>query len=166
MTRYAENTSVASDRSRAEIEKTLERYGARKFMYGWEEDRAMIAFEMEGRRIRFILLMPDKDDELFTRTATGLQRNNTSAREAYEQATRQRWRALALVIKAKLEAVESHISTLEDEFMAHIQLPNGETVGEWMKPQIEKAYRTGDMPSLLPGGASQPLLLPPASDKR
>jgi hypothetical protein len=23
-------------------------------------------------------------------------------------------------------------------------------VGQWMRPQIERAYRTGDMPALLP----------------
>jgi hypothetical protein len=29
--------------------------------------------------------------------------------------------------------------------------PNGQTVGEWLKPQIEEAYANGRMPSLLPG---------------
>ena len=46
MTRYAEKTSVASDRSRAEIEKTLVRYGADQFMYGWQEDKAVVGFRM------------------------------------------------------------------------------------------------------------------------
>lgn len=58
--------------------------------------------------------------------------------------------ALALVVKAKLEAVESGISTFEQEFMAHIVLPNGQTTGQWMIPQIEAAYKTGTMPALLP----------------
>ena len=35
MSRYAEQTSVAAERSRAEIEGTLTRYGATAFMYGW-----------------------------------------------------------------------------------------------------------------------------------
>jgi hypothetical protein len=34
MARYASNTDVPSDRSRAEIERTLVRYGADEFMYG------------------------------------------------------------------------------------------------------------------------------------
>ena len=60
------------------------------------------------------------------------------------------WRALNLVIKAKLEAVECGISVFEDEFMASIVLPSGDTVGDFMKPQIEQAYISRTMPSLLP----------------
>jgi hypothetical protein len=67
-----------------------------------------------------------------------------------EQAVRQRWRALALVIKAKLEAFESGIETFEQAFLANILLPDGQTVGQWMVPQVEQAYLTGTMPGLLP----------------
>lgn len=61
---------------------------------------------------------------------------------------------LALVIKAKLEAVAAGITSFEDEFLAHIMLPSGGTVGEWARPQLEVAYSTGAMPALLPGGRS------------
>jgi hypothetical protein len=54
-----------------------------------------------------------------------------------------------LVIKAKLEAVAAEISTVEDEFLAHTVLPSGETVGEWVKPQVEQAYLSGAMPTQL-----------------
>lgn len=37
MSRYAQNTSVPMDRSRAEAEKTLIRYGANGFAYAWEQ---------------------------------------------------------------------------------------------------------------------------------
>lgn len=151
MTRYAEKTSVASERSRAEIEKTLSRYGASGFMYGWQQETAVVAFEMEGRRIRFDLPMPDRRDPEFTETPTGRERSPAQAEAAYDQAVRQRWRALALVIKAKLEAVESGITEFEEEFLAHIVLPGGETVGRWMLPQVAQAYETGKMPRLLPG---------------
>jgi hypothetical protein len=57
-----------------------------------------------------------------------------------------------LLIKAKLEAVESEISTVETEFMTWMVLPNGETVGQWMMPQLEAIYQSGKMPPLLPGG--------------
>lgn len=49
----------------------------------------------------------------------------------------------------KLEAVESGITSLEDEFLAHIILPDGSTGGDFLKPQIELAYKEGKMPSLL-----------------
>ena len=156
MSRYAENTSVSSDRSRAEIEKTLERYGADQFMYGWDQEAAVVGFRMQNRMVRFVLPMPAKDDSQFTKTPTrGYARTPEQVYAAWEQACRQRWRALALVVKAKLEAVESGITTFEDEFMAHIMLPSGETVGQWMKPQIELAYSSGDMPTLLPERGSR-----------
>ena len=151
MTRYAEKTSVASDRSRAEIEKTLVRYGADQFMYGWQEDKALVGFHMKGRMIKFILPMPDRSAKEFTHTPTKNQRRSDDAiTAAFEQAIRQRRRALSLVIKAKLEAVETEIVTFDNEFMAHIVLPDGQTVGQFMRPQIESAYETGDMPPLLP----------------
>lgn len=43
-----------------------------------------------------------------------------------------------MVIKAKVVAVEDNISTIEAEFMTHIVLPNGQTVGEWAGPQLAR----------------------------
>jgi hypothetical protein len=151
MTRYAERTEVSSDRSRAEIERTLRRYGASAFMYGWTDNSVTVAFELAGRRIVFRLPMPDPNDREFNLTPTGKRRVQSAVEQAYEQAVRQRWRALALVIKAKLEAVSAGITTVEQEFLAHIQLPNGSTVGEWAAPQLEIAYARGTMPALMPG---------------
>lgn len=154
MTRYAANTEVSSNRSREEIERTLERYGAAQFIYGWEAERAVVGFTMQGRQIKFFLPLPRRDDPVFTEYVSRGKRwlrAEDVARKLYEQAVRQKWRALALVIKAKLEAVESGISVFEDEFMANIVLPNGQLVGDWMRPQIAVAYEKGGMPPLLPG---------------
>jgi len=68
---------------------------------------------------------------------------------AWEQACRQRWRALNLAILAKLEAVEAGITTFEEEFLAHLVLPNGKTVGQWAVPAVGKALSDGKMPPLL-----------------
>ena len=149
--KYAETTTVSSEKSRNEIERTLTRYGAKGFMYGWQDNSALIMFKMENRQVKFILPLPEKESREFTHTPSrGARRTQEATNEAYEQAVKQKWRALALVIKAKLEAVESGITVFEDEFMAHIVLPNGQTVGTWMKPQIAKAYELGTMPALLP----------------
>lgn len=147
---YAAETTVTPDRSRAEIERTLQRYGATGFLYGWKGDQAVLGFEMNGRQLRFTMALPDPQTDAFQKTPTGKRRTPKAAQDAWEQATRQRWRALALVIKAKLEAVESGIATFEEEFLAHIMLPSGQTVGQWMIPQVESAYLTGQMPALLP----------------
>lgn len=147
---YAENTSVSVEKSKAEIEKTLQRYGADQFMHGWTNYQAMVSFQMYDRHIKFLLTLPDRKDERFQKTPTGKKRTALQIEKEYEQACRQRWRALNLVIKAKLEAVEAGISEFEDEFMANIALPDGSTVGQFMRPQIARAYETHNMPQLLP----------------
>lgn len=152
--RYAERTEVPSDRSRNEIEATLRRYGATAFGYGWDADAAQVMFEIAQRRVRFRLPMPNPKDRRFTHTeARGYLRSDDARAAEYERAVRQSWRALALVIKAKLEAVAAGITTIEEEFLAHIVLPNGSTVGDWTRPQIAVAYERDQMPALMPGVA-------------
>lgn len=147
---YAAGTEVPVERSRAEIERILVRYGADQFMSGWKDGAAFIAFRAQGRHLRFILPLPLVSDKQFERDGNKRVRTPDSRQRAWEQACRERWRALALCIKAKLEAVETGISQFEDEFMAQIMLPNGQTVSEHARPLIARAYETGEMPQLLP----------------
>lgn len=150
MSTYAKNTEVSSDISRREIERTLARYGAGSFAYGWNAGHAMVGFEMHQRQLRFVLPLPDRKSREFTHTpARGTRRSASAAEAAYEQAVKQKWRALALVIKAKLEAVESGIVDFDSEFLAHIVLPGGQTVGEQIVPQMDDALETGRPPELL-----------------
>jgi len=137
--RYAQTTSVPVERSKQEIERVLTRYGADQFISGWEHGRAMLGFRVHDRMVRFELPLPSAEDY------------KQQARR--EQENRQRWRALLLVIKAKLEAVESQIATFESEFLAHIVLPNNRTVGQEFIPQLSQIYKTGKMPKLLGDGA-------------
>lgn len=147
---YASETTVDSAKSRAEIERTLTRYGAESFSYGWEAGRAAIAFVADGRQIRFVLPLPDKNLRQFTHTPSTKKPRTPQAAEAeYEKAVRQRWRALALVVKAKLEAVNAGIVTFEQEFYAHTVLPNGRTVYEHTREVVENAYLTGAVPLML-----------------
>jgi len=73
----------------------------------------------------------------------------SAAGEKAAQERRRRWRALLLVIKAKLEAVSSGISTLEREFLADVVLPNSKTVSEWLGPQMQALHQSGQMPTAL-----------------
>jgi hypothetical protein len=148
--RYAAGTDVPTDRSRNEIEKTLRRYGASQFAYAWDDTHAILGFTAHARQIRFVIPLPNPTDREFTVTDTGRQRAATAAADAYERAVRQRWRILALVVKAKLEAVESGLFTFEDEFMAHVILPGGMTVADTIRDGIGEAYETGQVPALLP----------------
>jgi hypothetical protein len=152
---YAAGTSTNSSASRAEIEHDLERFGATAFQYGWDSDRrrAEITFRIGGRAVQMTMALPARDhpDVIWT-PARRRQRSAEGQAEAYEQLTRQRWRALALGIKAKLALVEAGITTLEQEFLANVLLPGGQSVGSWVAPVVERAYEldAAPMPALLP----------------
>ena len=150
MTRYASHTTVAPEKSRAEIERVIRRYGATAFAYMGGRQGAAVAFQVHKRQVRFLLPLPDPKDEAFSpkRARRGRSRDSAMA-AAYELAIRQRWRALALCIKAKLEAVEAGIVTFDEEFLAHLVLPDGRTMGEETIPQLE-GYLSGQLlPPLL-----------------
>lgn len=155
MRRFAEDTSVSVEKSRAEIEKLLTKYGASAFMSGNNQVEAVIAFEMKDRKIMFRLPLPRKDERRFTHSSRGM-RTASAALEGWEQACRSRWRALALAIKAKLEAVAIGITTFEDEFMANIVMPDGMTVGQHVRPRIADAYASGQVTPLLPAPGGKP----------
>jgi hypothetical protein len=150
MSRFAANTSVPVERTRQEIEVVLRRYGADQFVSGWEHGRAMLGFRVHDRMVRFELPLPQVGDYKWKYGASDLQKQKQIAQDE-----RQRWRALLLVIKAKLEAVESKIATFESEFLAHIVMPNNRTVGEILIPQIANAYATKTMPKLLGDGSKE-----------
>ena len=139
-TTYASGTDVSPGRSREEIERTLTRFGASSFGYGWDEAGAMIGFTLRGRTVRFVLPLPDKNSSVYQRTETGRPRKATAALAAWEQDCRARWRSLALIIKAKLAAIEAGVVSFEQEFAMHVVLPGGSTVAEQVLPAIDEAY--------------------------
>ena len=148
---YAEKTSVSVTKTKADIEELVTKAGALQFVSGFNGSTAVIGFSLDNRQIRFLVPIPDKQDPKFWFTPERrTKRSEKQAYEAWEQACRSRWRALYLIIKAKLEAVESGISTIEREFLYDIVLPDGKTVGEFMTSQIAAAYETGEMPPMLP----------------
>lgn len=149
---YAAKTDVPVAKSKAEVEAIVGRYGATSFAIMSKGDLCVIAFEADRRRVAFELPLPKKAD-FATRKKWGKTVKSDPAwqEREWEQACRQRWRALALVIKAKLEAVEAGIATFESEFLANIVLANGTTVGRWVGPQLQANYDTGKLPPLLPG---------------
>lgn len=141
MGKYAEGTEVPVERSKAEVERILSKYGADQFASGWAKNIAVISFRMKNRYIRIEMPLPVHD--------TKSKNYNTTDKVARE--SRRRWRSIVLYIKAKLDSVESEIVSFEEAFMAHIVLPNRQTVGQFMQPQIEAAYAGGQMPLMLPG---------------
>lgn len=146
---YANQTSVRVEKSRGELERILAKYGANTFGYMSDSNRAIIAFKAHGKSVKFVLPLPQMSE--FSKNAKGSRRSSGAMLKATEQASRARWRALNLCVKAKLEAVECGITSFEQEFLAHFVLPNGETMGDYAIPMIEDATKSGKMPQLLLG---------------
>jgi hypothetical protein len=145
MMAYAENTTVAFEKSIAEIIGLLRKAGADRI--GQMEDRASftLGFEMADRQIKFVVSFPDKA------TIQRLTGPRQDASKVEEQWRRQRGRALLLVIKAKLESVESEVETFEQAFLANVVLPGGSTVYEQVSGPISIAYKTNAPGVLLLG---------------
>jgi len=148
---YARKTKVPIERSKSEIEKTLMRYGASQFAYATKWDQAVIMFRANDRGVRFNLPLPSVHE--FLKTKRGV-RSMGAALSAREQACRERWRALALVIKAKLESVASGITIFEEEFMAHLVTAGGRTLGERLLPELNETLKKGASVPLLTDGRS------------
>lgn len=131
MSKYAKTTKVPVMQSVGEIQKTVERYGATSFQYVVAENRAGIAFQTSDppRMVKVQVSLPDDPQQV-----------------------RQRWRALLLVVKSKLESVESGIETFDEAWMPHIVVEStGETLGRMMLPDLGMRLATGKMPNLLEG---------------
>ena|SRR4029077_4661787 len=115
---YAQHTRVPVNQTKGDIESVLGKYGADKFGMTIEPGRAVVMFEAHARTVRFVLPLPEGQGEKIA------------------QQHRQRWRALLLCIKAKLESVESKIETFDEAFLAHVMTAEGKTIYEQVMPEL------------------------------
>lgn len=129
--RYAQDTKVSVGVSRDEIERLLRRAGAGQVYAGTDSDtkRIVLGFKLDGRHFKIT-------------TST----DRPTRRCDDQQLEREAWRCLLLRLKAKLESVADGSSTAAEEFLAHLLLPDGSTVGEQVLPKVAEAYATATMP--------------------
>jgi hypothetical protein len=148
MAAYAEGTDVGSSASLAEIERTVRRFGARAFASGWDDDsgRALVSFVKDGRQVRFVLTLPDRRGFADRKAANGVW---VKGQKQWEQAVKERWRALALVIKSKLVAVETGIVSFEVEFAMWTVMPDGRTAQEHVMPALQHALDSGQVQPMM-----------------
>jgi hypothetical protein len=146
--RFASNTKVTTDRSMQHIEKLLKKYGATNLSCEWKQDQIVVTFKYGKHLLRIEVPLPGLTDEEIILSKKGKPQTLDKALQIHQQAIRQRWRALLLLIKAKLEAIELGIGTFETEFLAHIVLPNNLTLAQQLQPQWDNFYLEG-MPLLL-----------------
>lgn len=139
---FARETRVPVQQTQAEIQRMLDRAKAKQYgtMVDYDLGTARVQFRLHDRIVRFTVLLPDAAKVRGDRFA---------------KAERQRWRALMLVIKAKLESVESQIETFEEAFLANIVMPNDQTVAQIVLKQVAESYKTGTMRALGPAPEAQ-----------
>jgi hypothetical protein len=152
--RYAEGTTVDVEKSQLEIKRLLTRHGAKAFLFAEAERDGLVVgivqFQLEGRMVRYERVYPSVKECALD--AAGRKRTSAQVDQKREAEWRRRWRALQLIVKAKLEMVHSGDTTFEKEFLADIMLPDGTTVGQAMGPRLAASYESGNMPKMLPGG--------------
>ena len=152
---YARNTTVTAIRTRNEIEETLERYGADGFEYAAQGNLATVIFAMENRRIRFVLKLPDPEDFRHT--------NHSPPRERGQRAQQERltirpvasggapccWSSKPSWKRSPPASPPSRPSSWPTSSCLTTPPP-----GSGCCPQIDRAYRTGEMPHLLPAAGN------------
>ena len=158
--KYATTTAVPVEKTKAEIEGLLRKYGATAFVSGWDPTQAAIQFEMQGRRIMMVMPQPIPSDRAFTHKVdarSGREKpvSQVAATAAWEQACRSSWRSPRLLVQAMLEAVEAEILTFEQVFLPFTVLPDGRTVNEAIQPEVERAYAIGSFSPMLALGRGE-----------
>ena len=134
--KYAANTSVPVERSRAEVERVLTKYGATKFGTMSEETKATIFFEVKNRQVQWSIPIPPR----------AKFRDETD----YAREIRRRWRVLLITVKSMLEAVESKLMTFDQAFLPHIVIPGtARTLSEAIVPKLDALYSGLALPALL-----------------
>jgi hypothetical protein len=158
MAQYASGTTVSVIRSIGELDKLLSKHGGTGFAYGRDDATATtrVMFRLADRMCRFEIVKPSWQD--FSRTPTGLRRDQAAATRLADAEEQRRWRGLVLVVKALLVAVNDGVIDLSAAFLPYTVLPSGETVSEWAAPQLDVAYATAQMPELMPGAMPSPRL--------
>jgi hypothetical protein len=135
MPRYAKNTTVPVARSKQKIEELLVSYGIEESFWGRSPRGDGVGWKYKGKVYKKNVPMPSRDDK---------------TEKQYEQEMRQRWRILYMTLKMKFEEIEAGVESFEDQFLAQMCLPDGSTVGEFMRlpENIAKLEQT-KMPKLL-----------------
>lgn len=129
--KYAEGTTVSVGRSRDELERTLERFGAngQSWMRDDEKGITTMAFRRRGKTYMFTIAVPPLAD--FVKTPSKrYSRSQEDAKVHQDAELRRRFRSLANYIKALLDATDTGIIKAEEALLPYLVLPGGKTFYE------------------------------------
>lgn len=131
-----ESTTVAVEKSQADIRRLLKAHGCESFEFGEAsidgQTWAAVGFRNGQRLVRIKVPHKVPDPHELRKRA---QRARTQERriaivsEAEEQEAKRIWRVIAWNLKARMEAVQEGVETFEEAFLAHLlDERTGETV--------------------------------------
>lgn len=143
---YASGTTVPVEKSRSELDALLGKHGAtsRGVMSNDADGMAYVYFALKGDRYQLSIPLPKLAD--FPRKGEFPRgwvfwpdaRQAQWRYRSWEQACRERWRAVVLLVKSKLEIVRIGMSSARHEFMADLVLVNGKTIAEMVAADPSK----------------------------
>lgn len=135
--RYAEGTSVDVHRSQQEVGNLLRKWGASQVIMAWDaSEGAGVRFRLSERYAQLVVRPPSERRLKELR----LRHPRTPEAERIEAEQRRSWRALLLLVKAKLEAIAAGITTAEREFMPDLLMDDGRRLEEWALPVLETRH--------------------------
>lgn len=138
MAKYAKNTTVPISKTKIQIQNLLTSWGIDEFFFGTSPRGDGIGFKYKDHVYKHNVPMPP-------------DKNILSERQ-YEQKVRQRWRILYMSLKMKLEEIDSGGMSFEDQFLAMMCLPDGSTVGDFMRlPENVSMLQKAEMPKMITG---------------
>lgn len=132
------SSATSGDKALAEIQRILQQFGCNKFgvMTDWTEGVLIVQFEWRGARVSF--------PANFKGYASAWLKENPWSK--FKKSSQDEWERKALEIgsvavysilrdwiKAQVVAVETGLVSMEEVFMAHILLPNGQRLIEHAK---------------------------------
>ncbi len=143
---YARGTNVSINRSRDELERTLERFGATGMLWLRDDEarRMIVGFKRDRRAYRFTIVMLTWED--CEKTPTGILRTRAVAVKTADQETRRRFRSLANFVKAVMDAEDSGIINAEEALLPYLVLSSGQTLADEVELQL--SGKTGGLLSL------------------
>jgi hypothetical protein len=125
---YAQDTKVSPMQSLMQIQAALKKAGASQFMIISDDDHGYegVAFKRAGISYHMKVGVPDEK-----RRAALL-------------------RALLLIVKAKIVAVDSGVRTFEEEFLNDILMADNRTMGQHATEDLRMSLETGQLLKSLP----------------
>ena len=148
--KYAKGTTVSTSKSREEIEHTLQRFGASKYIWARDDERGQVVmgFNRGVRTYKIAFLLPPINKfESYRRKDShyDIQRSASAAKELQEQEIKRLFRSLGNYLKAMLAAIDDGIIAADEALLPYMMLAGGHTVAEEVAANIDRVL-TGAPP--------------------